>query len=142
MCYYRYAGETLRPGGRRSSLRPSAGPAREGKGLLGVVTFRPGEGLTPGRQATLRVEKVFLRGPEGNVEVGGPALTIQGRASKALRGDVDGDGRVDLTDFFALSEGFGRRSGEPGFDGRLDFNGDGRIDLEDLFILQDGMERP
>ncbi|GEM_PF-1914672 len=120
---------------------PSAGPVREGKGLLGVVTFRMAEGLTPGGQATLRVEKVFLRGPEGSVEVGGPALTIHGRASKALRGDVDGDGRVDLTDFFALSEGFGRRSGEPGFDGRLDFNGDGRIDLEDLFILQDGMEK-
>ena len=61
----------------------------------------------------------------------------------ALRrvGDITGDGLVDLNDFFALAEGFGKRAGAQGFDRQADLNGDGRVDLEDLFLLQEAMGR-
>ncbi|MSS72293.1 MAG: choice-of-anchor D domain-containing protein [Candidatus Latescibacteria bacterium] len=86
----RFEGASVRPGGETGLLGadileapplvqdgvvtfggarfPSAGAVREGKGLLGVVTFRPTEGLTAGRETPLKVERVFLRGPEGNAE--------------------------------------------------------------------------
>jgi hypothetical protein len=109
--------------------------------LLGVVTFRPTEGLTAGRETPLKVEKVLLRGPGGGIEGRGTGLTIQGAVVARKVGDLNGNGQVDLDDFFALSAGFGKRSGEPGFDRKMDLNGDGKIDLEDLFILQDGMKK-
>jgi hypothetical protein len=96
------------------------------------VRFAPGR---PGPQtATLTIQS-------DDPWHGQQSVQLTAIASRKV-GDVNGDGQVDLEDFFIFSEGFGRQSGEPGFDRRLDFNGDGRVDLEDLFILQDGMGRP
>jgi pectin methylesterase-like acyl-CoA thioesterase len=50
-----------------------------------------------------------------------------------LFGDVDGDGRVDLSDVFSFLGSFGKRSGDAGYLWYLDYNGDGRIDFGDLF---------
>jgi hypothetical protein len=50
-------------------------------------------------------------------------------------GDVNGDGVVNCADVSAVRAAFGTRSGQPGFDQRLDFNGDGVIDIRDLAVV-------
>jgi hypothetical protein len=106
--------------------------APPGGSLRLPVRFTPGR---PGPQtATLTLQS-------NDPWHGQQSVRLTAVASRKV-GDVDGDGQVDLNDFFALSEGFGRRRGEAGFDPRPDLNGDGKIDLEDFFILQEGMGKP
>ena len=54
---------------------------------------------------------------------------------KAMPGDINGDGKVDLEDLMALLEGFGASEGEPGYSSAADLNSDGRIDFLDLSIM-------
>ena len=49
--------------------------------------------------------------------------------------DFDGNGRVDLKDFFAFAAGFGSDRDSPDFDLRFDMNSDGAIDFDDFFIF-------
>jgi hypothetical protein len=47
-------------------------------------------------------------------------------------GDVNDDGRVDLTDLVLVARHYGTVLGDPGYNYLYDLNGDGRIDLIDL----------
>jgi uncharacterized repeat protein (TIGR02543 family) len=47
-------------------------------------------------------------------------------------GDVNDDGRVDLTDLVLIARHYGTVLGDPGYNYLYDLNGDGRIDLIDL----------
>jgi PKD repeat protein len=49
--------------------------------------------------------------------------------------DVNGDGKVDVTDIFLVAKAYGSSPGEPGWDPRCDVNGDGKVDITDLFIV-------
>lgn len=51
----------------------------------------------------------------------------------ACPGDVNGDGAVDVSDFFLLGGNFGTTSGATRSDG--DLNDDGAVDVSDFFIL-------
>lgn len=51
------------------------------------------------------------------------------------KGDVSGDGQVDLTDLDVVMRAFGKRIGEAGFDPRADLNGDGIIDIFDVVMV-------
>ncbi len=55
--------------------------------------------------------------------------------SSASRSDFDGDGRVDLDDFFLFADGFGLASGQEGFNLLFDLDGDDVIDLDDFFMF-------
>lgn len=46
--------------------------------------------------------------------------------------DFNGDGVVDFADFLRFAGGFGKQSGEEGFDAKLDLSGDGVIDFADF----------
>ena len=47
-------------------------------------------------------------------------------------GDVNGDRRIDISDFGQFSATFGKSSADPAFNAIFDFNGDGRIDIADF----------
>lgn len=51
------------------------------------------------------------------------------------RADFNGSGRIDFADFVIFAQGFGRQTGQPGFNERLDLNDNGRIDFPDFVIF-------
>lgn len=65
-----------------------------------------------------------------------------GEPGAGLQADFNGDGEVDLSDFFQFAEGFGRKRGDPGFAPRLDLNNDGKVDLSDFFLFVQDFGRP
>ena len=48
--------------------------------------------------------------------------------------DADGSGRIDVSDLLNLARGWGRTSGDTGYDPACDFNSDGSVDVADLLI--------
>ncbi|OGG47088.1 MAG: hypothetical protein A3F84_14020 [Candidatus Handelsmanbacteria bacterium RIFCSPLOWO2_12_FULL_64_10] len=57
-------------------------------------------------------------------------------ASESARpGDVDGDGKVSLDDFFAYALAFNTTTSSPDFNPMADVDGNGRVDLEDFFTF-------
>ena len=79
--------------------------------------------LTPGRYA-LEVRSDMTDVPY--------ALSWQTTTSDLILGDANGDGAIDLLDFYALQSSFGK-SGRWS-DG--DFNSDGRVEFDDYLILE------
>ena len=55
--------------------------------------------------------------------------------SSEIKADFDGNGIVDLDDFFLFAEHFGQILDQPGFDSTFDIIGDGRIDQNDFFFF-------
>jgi YVTN family beta-propeller protein len=49
--------------------------------------------------------------------------------------DFDGSGRVDFPDFLIFAGGFGKSTGDIGFDARLDFSGNGSVDFPDFLVF-------
>lgn len=49
--------------------------------------------------------------------------------------DFDGSGRVDFPDFLIFAGGFGKSTGDEGFDARLDISGNGSVDFPDFLIF-------
>ena len=49
-----------------------------------------------------------------------------------LRGDVNGDGKVDIRDLAMVSAAFGSYPGHPQWNAACDLNGDGKVDVVDL----------
>lgn len=52
-----------------------------------------------------------------------------------LRGDIDGDGQVNVFDIFVIAEHWNAQAGQPGFDPACDLDGDGAINVFDIFVL-------
>jgi len=52
-------------------------------------------------------------------------------------GDVNGDGKVDYIDLFALADAYGSTPEDDNWNPDCDFDGDGKVDSDDLFILSD-----
>lgn len=57
-----------------------------------------------------------------------------------LEGDANGDGKVDFTDFLALSAAFGQDVDPPG--SGADFDGSGTVDFTDFLILSGNFGQP
>jgi len=53
----------------------------------------------------------------------------------SLKGDLNGDGIVDLYDAMLLAQHLGSTQGDPKWDARADINGDGKVDVFDAIIL-------
>jgi len=52
-----------------------------------------------------------------------------------MLGDINGDGKVDLKDYFMVSKAYGEVLGRPRWDSECDINDDGKIDLKDVYIV-------
>ena len=129
--------------GSAVNLVVSRGPAQVttpnvvGLSLAAATSSLQGAGLKVGTVTNQASGSV----PAGNVISQNPlagAIVAQGSAvnlvvsSGALRGDVNGDGQVDIRDLVIVLEAFGRRvgAGDP-----RDLNGDRVINLKDAAIL-------
>jgi photosystem II stability/assembly factor-like uncharacterized protein len=75
------------------------------------------------------------RAPGGSLWAVGNQGAIVQRTVAARRGDVDGDGDVDLSDLSLLLVSFGLCSDDAGFDANADFDASGCVDLGDLAVL-------
>ena len=61
------------------------------------------------------------------------ALAIDSASPAAS--DFDGDGQIGFSDFLAFAGGFGKRTGDPGFDPTFDLNRDRSVDFSDFLIF-------
>jgi len=52
-----------------------------------------------------------------------------------IPGDINGDGKVDLTDLAILAQAYGSTPGSPRWNPNADILGDGKVDLADLTML-------
>ena len=50
-------------------------------------------------------------------------------------GDFDGNGNVNLADFLAFVDVFGKSSSDVGFDARMDFDGNGNVNIADFLTF-------
>jgi len=64
-----------------------------------------------------------------NNAVNGPSVIL------SLRGDVNGDRRVDIVDLASVGTAFGTTLGQPGYNPAADINNDGVIDIVDLVLV-------
>jgi len=55
----------------------------------------------------------------------------------SIQGDVNGDGIVELTDFFLASQAFSSTPGDPNWNPQADINGDDIVDLMDFWIMSE-----
>ena len=114
-------------------LGPTPGALVSGDGLLGVLTFEGLEGVKTPFSARFILRQVGLKGLRGREQQ--IATRVVAEVKLNTPGDLNGDDRVDLADFFEFGKDFGLRRGMPGFHPGCDLNGDGIIDLTDFFIL-------
>jgi hypothetical protein len=61
--------------------------------------------------------------------------TFDGYFANTLKGDLNGDNRVDLFDVVAFAECFGTFPSYPNWNEEADMNGDGTIDVFDTILL-------
>jgi hypothetical protein len=64
-----------------------------------------------------------------------PRSTQDGYFSNTILGDVNGDGKVDLSDLSVLSTAYGSNSSNSNWNPVCDLNLDGKVDASDLFNL-------
>jgi len=59
--------------------------------------------------------------------------------AKSKLGDVDGDGKVTMSDLMIVKAALGKSVGQPGYDPRADVIRDGTVDHADLALVQEQM---
>lgn len=110
-----------------STLLSSASSAN-GDGILATVYFKAvacGESLLDLRD-TILVDNTATRVPHDGVDL---ALNV------TLKGDVNGDGTVDILDSAIVGAAYGSQPGDDNWDERADINCDGVVDDTDLDIV-------
>lgn len=63
-------------------------------------------------------------------------------AQETKSADFDGNGAVDFTDFLTFAQGFGKSSGQDGFNEKLDLDGNGTIDFSDFLLFVNAFGKP
>lgn len=58
-----------------------------------------------------------------------------------INGDCDADNTVSIFDYIILSESWGKKTGETGFDKRADLDGDGKVGAFDLLIISNNFDK-
>ena len=113
-----------------------ADPA-SGSGVLGTLSFRVEAGFVD--ETELAVTRLaWRRAGSGGVArdiVYAPATVSRAAVVLVPPGDFDGNGRVDLDDFFLFADQFQRRV--PPAEPRFDLDDDGRVHFADFFHFAD-----
>jgi hypothetical protein len=63
------------------------------------------------------------------------ARYVEKRVGGGVPGAVNGDGKVDVSDLFDLSNSYGSDPSTPNWDPYCDFNKDNRVEALDLYIF-------
>jgi len=112
-----------------------------GSGVLGTLSFRVREGFA--ERAELAVTRLTWRraGSGGSARdmVYAPVALVREAVAIVQAGDFDGNGRVDLDDFFLFAEQFQRRV--PPAEPRFDLDDDGQVFYADFFLFADLFDR-
>ena len=95
-----------------------------------LITFTP-ETIDPQNPSTTDTNLVSLTGPENHPQ---DVLGFVNRFQLIINqpGDLNGDSRVDLQDFYLISHNYGLSQN---FELRADVNRDGRVDLQDFYQI-------
>lgn len=112
-------------------------PAKIGSGVLATITFNVTLGTIHPEttQCDLHLYDTILGDNTGQ-----PIAhdTVDGQYTfSPIRGDINGDGIVDIFDIVIVATAFGSGSSDPSspWDQRADLNGDNKIDILDAVIL-------
>ena len=124
----------LRPVVSGNQVTLSAGSSNgesDGSGTLAMLTFE----VIIAKPSTLRFSEVSLTDGDGN------ALEVSAENGEVvesvdIRGDVNGDGVVNLEDMVAAARHLGRTSGNT-----ADMNGDGVVNAADLLLIAAAIEQ-
>lgn len=85
---------------------------------------------------------IVMENPDesSNVTITGIAITC-GPACWSYptqcHGDVDGNGNVDIDDFYPFKDAYGTSSGDADYDPCADFDHDGDVDIDDFYPFKD-----
>jgi len=78
-----------------------------------------------------------VKPPEKVEKPATPPEPVPGQPGTALKGDLNGDGKVSGRDLAAVGKYLGKKPGEDGAPEAADLNKDGIIDEKDLQVLRD-----
>ncbi len=109
---------------------------KNGSGLLATITFNATSGVTYPNMVgcALDLYDVKLADPEGNYIT--PIGMVDGQYTfTPLRGDLNGDGMVDIFDIAIIAAAFGAIPTDPNWDARADVNQDLLVDIADAVIV-------
>jgi hypothetical protein len=110
--------------------------SNSGDAFLGTLAFDLSDAFTDSAQITVtRVS--FNTTASGEVIEQVRHAVVLSVGAAALPGDFSGDGLIDLTDFFAFADHFGRTSADAGWDSAFDFDNTGEVDFSDFFRFAD-----
>ena len=110
------------------------------------IATLPVTDLAPNATQTLVFSWNTTNVPCGNYTIQADTLLAPGETNVAsnvlvdgtlrinLLGDVNGEGKVDMTDIMTLVNAFGSYPGHPRWNVACDLNQDGRIDLADIVL--------
>ena len=65
----------------------------------------------------------------------GSDVYTDGNITVRLKGDVNGDGRIDLKDIALVARAFGSTPGSPNWNPAADINGDGIVNMKDMALV-------
>ena len=105
---------------------PASGNLDSGGGTAQTSNFQLLGGSLGGSLQTGRAQSTGLI-----LESGSVFGSVQ-KLPDGILGDFDGNGKVEFTDFLIFARGFGKSSGDEGFDSKMDFNKNQRIDFADF----------
>ena len=100
------------------------------KGSLAALTFEASGDFSG--ETGVALTTLVVRGPEVVREFSPQASVVLSHQG-GPPSDFDGDGRVDLGDFFAFAAAFGQRALDS--DAKFDLDGDGEVGFADFFAF-------
>ena len=115
-----------------SALFPTAASVPS-TGYLGQVDLQVTRSLEGGETLIVKSLSMTSGSDVDALDVSNAAITFT--ASATGSGDFDGNGTVNLADFLAFVEVFGKSSSEVGYDARMDFDGNGIVNLADFLAF-------
>lgn len=107
-------------------------PPADGSGVLATITFRSICALpdVPTRLDLIHAKLTTIDGITIT-----PELVDGYYELDPLKGDINGDGKVNLVDLVAVASAYGSKHGEPGWIPSADINKDGIINIFDLVAV-------